>query len=358
METWDQDLTAVCESFQLDLSCLVDGELDQEAAHRAMLHLESCGDCKSFFDETRRCLGLHLDMADPDRMLARFSLLVGADVSGVSGEDGASREVRGIELVQRLVAILYQLGKAYVLAGTQPGSATRVFEAAVPVEPAQTQGRGFVDGVIAGGDADLGGVDWQRAHGILNGQLKKVSSALEKGKKLLEEALEVDASHEEARLYLAYLHAHEGRTIKAAEGYREVFRTAIDENNRGHAAMQLGLLHGSQGDYRRALACFRWVTISGLPRRDARFYVAHFDVGLYYALLGDDERALQGFRTLLDRHPDRLAELLELFAREETLREVLETRPKLARALAVRCPELFQGGSSISGPAEGSGDVA
>src|SRR5687768_15461714 len=52
METWDQDLTAVCESFQLDLSCLVDGELDQEAAHRAMLHLESCGDCKSFFDET------------------------------------------------------------------------------------------------------------------------------------------------------------------------------------------------------------------------------------------------------------------------------------------------------------------
>lgn len=348
METWDQDITEVCESFQLDLSCLVDGELDQEAAHRAMLHLESCGDCKSFFDETRRCLGLHLDMADPDRMLARFSLLVGSDSTG------ASQEARGIELVQRLVAILYQLGKAYVLAGTQPGAATRVFEAAVPVEPAQTQGRGFVDGVIAGGDGDLGGVDWQRAHGMLNGQLKNVVSPLEKGRKLLEEALAVDASHEEARLYLAYLHAHEGRTIKAAEGYREVFRTAIDENNRGHAAMQLGLLHGSQGDYRRALACFRWVTISGLPRRDARFCVAHFDVGLYYALLGDDERALQSFRTLLDRHPDRLPELLELFSQEEALRAVLETRPKLARALAVGCPELFEG-SSGGRPAEGSG---
>jgi tetratricopeptide (TPR) repeat protein len=115
--------------------------------------------------------------------------------------------------------------------------------------------------------------------------------------------------------------------------------------------MQLGLLHGSQGDYRRALACFRWVTISGLPKRDARFFVAHFDVGLYYALLGDDERALQGFRRLLDQHPERLSELLELFANEESLRAVLETRPNLARALASRCPELFKSSSSDAGAA-------
>jgi hypothetical protein len=83
--------------------------------------------------------------------------------------------------------------------------------------------------------------------------------------------------------------------------------------------------------------------------------VAHFDVGLYYALLGDDRRALESFRTLLDRHPDRLPELLELFSQEEALRAVLETRPKLARALAVGCPELFEAGSSGGKPAGGSG---
>jgi tetratricopeptide (TPR) repeat protein len=332
MESADRDTVEVCESFQLDLSCLVDGELDSAAADRAMVHLEECAECRAFFEETRRCLELHLDMADPDRMLARLTLLTGFD---------AGREARAIELVQQLAAILYQLGKAYVLAGTKAGAATRVFEAAVPVEPTQTQGRGFVDGVIAGGEGALGGVDWTRARGMLNGQLKKIASPLEKGKKLLEEVLAVDPTHEEARLYLAFVHAHEGRTIKASEAFREIFRTAIDDNNRGHAALQLGLLHGSQGDYRRALACFRWVTASGLPSRDARFCVAHFDVGLYYALLGDDERALAAFRKLIDHHQDRLPELSKLFAEERSLQTVLENRPNFALALANCCPELL-----------------
>jgi len=346
METWDQDTTAVCESFQLDLSCLVDGELDERAAARAMLHLEACDDCRGFFEETRQCVQLHLDMVDPDRMLARLATLTGTELS---------RATRGIELVHRLATILYQLGKAYVLAGTQPGWSTRVFEAAVPVEPTQTRGRGFVDGVLSSGETDLGGVDWRHARGILNGRLKRIASPLEKGRKLLEESLAVDASHEEARLYLAFLHAHEGRTIKAFEEYTEIFRTSLDENNRGHAALQLGLLHGAQGDYRRALVCFRWVTVSGLPRREARFFVAHFDLALYYALLRDDERALQRFRMLLDDYPDRLPEVLECFANEASLKEIVETRPGFARALLARCPELFGGAAPSAGTSQDAG---
>lgn len=338
MDAWDQDTTAVCESFQLDLSCLVDGELDERAAGRAMVHLETCEECRGFFAETRQCVQLHLDMADPDRMLARISTLTGEDIS---------REARGIEAVHRLATILYQLGKAYVLAGTQPGWATRVFEEAVPVEPTQTRGRGFIDGVIQGGEEGLGGIDWGQTRGILNGRLKRIASPLEKGRKLLEEAVAVDASHEEARLYLAFLHAHEGRTIKAFREYESIFRTALDENNRGHAALQLGLLHGSQRDYRRALVCFRWVTINGLDRRDARFFVAHFNVGLYYALTGDVDRSLDRFRALLDGYPDRLAEVREFFANEDSLRAVIEDRPDFAESLVDCCPELF--GSADSG---------
>ena len=354
MNPWDQDggypssSASVCESFQVDLSCLVDGELDERAAGRAMLHLETCDECRDFFDQTRHCLQLHLDMADPDRMLARISTLTGADLTLAS-----PHESRAIEAVHRLSTILYQLGKAYVLAGTQAGWAVRVFEQAVPVEPTQTRGRGFVDGVLSGGESELGGVDWRHARGILNGRLKRIASPLEKGRKLLEEAIAVDGSHEEARLYLAYLHAHEGRTIQAFEEYRELFRTAVDENNRGHAAMQLGLLHGSQGNYRRALVCFRWVTVSGLSRRDPRFFVAHFDVGLYHALLGDDDRALARFRQLLDLYPDRLPEVSVFFANEESLREILENRPGFAERLVERCPELVSpAGEPEPGPPE------
>jgi len=346
METWDQDTTAVCESFQLDLSCLVDGELDEQAAARAMLHLETCGDCRGFFEETRQCVQLHLDMVDPDRMLARLATLTGTELT---------RATRGIELVHRLATILYQLGKAYVLAGTQPGWSTRVFEEAVPVEPTQTRGRGFVDGVLSSGEAELGGVDWRHARGILNGRLKRIASPLEKGRKLLEESIAVDASHEEARLYLAFLHAHEGRTIKAFEEYGELFRTSLDENNRGHAAMQLGLLHGSQGDYRRAQVFFRWVTLSGLASREARFWWAQFDLALYYALLRDDERALQRFRKLLDDYPERLPEVRAGFANEASLREVVEARPGFAEALVARCPELFGGAAPAGGGSKDAG---
>jgi hypothetical protein len=151
-ESFERDVAAVCESFQLDLSCLVDGELDEAAAARAMLHLEGCDECRAFFQDTRNCVQLHLDMADPDRLLARLSTLTGRDIAS---------EAKGIELVHRLATILYQLGKAYVLAGTNPGSTQRVFDAAAPVEPTQTRGRGFVDGVLMSGQE----ARWRRGAG-------------------------------------------------------------------------------------------------------------------------------------------------------------------------------------------------
>jgi anti-sigma factor RsiW len=59
------DASEVCELFQLDLSCLVDGELDEPAAARALVHLETCEMCREFFEDTRRCLRLHRDVSDP-----------------------------------------------------------------------------------------------------------------------------------------------------------------------------------------------------------------------------------------------------------------------------------------------------
>jgi tetratricopeptide (TPR) repeat protein len=343
-EFWDQDVAAVCESFQLDLSCLVDGELDDKAAARAMLHLENCPDCAEFFEDTRNCVQLHLDMAEPDRLLARLSTLTGTDLA---------LEAKGIELVHRLATVLYQLGKAYVLAGTRPGWTTQVFEQAVPVEVTQTRGRGFVDGVLMSGQDELGGIDWRHARGVLNGQLKRIVDPLEKGRKLLEEAIAVDGSHEEAQLYLAFLHAHEGKTLRAFEEYRRIFATALHENNRGHAAAQLGQLYGEEGNFKKALACFRWISISGLAARDARFFVVHFNQGVLYARLGDQERSLACFRRLLDLHPDRLPDILQLFADSAPLQEAIGAQSGFAESLVAECPELFGSPSPVGDPDPG-----
>jgi len=112
-EAWKEGLSTICEGFQMDLSCLLDSELDPDAAGRAVVHMEACSACRAFFEDTRAHIRLHKDAADPDRLFARVAMLT----SRVGGTDA----VEAIDLVHRLATIYYQLGKAYVLAAIDPG---------------------------------------------------------------------------------------------------------------------------------------------------------------------------------------------------------------------------------------------
>lgn len=331
-------------AFQMDLSCLLDGELDEMRSARAMLHIEECAACRDFFRDIRQQVRVHRDVADPDRLFARLAMLRGSEALPEAFlPAGLDAQAEAIDLVHRLATVFYQLGKAYVLAAIDPDFRIRVFEAAVSVAETKNQGRGFVDGVVMNGQDRLGGVDWQRARHMLNGRLERIESPLEKGRRLLNEALQADPEHEEAKLYQAFLLAHEGQTLEAAERYRDILNTAVNEDNRGHAAMQLGKLYVSQRSYRKSVACFRWVTISGLADADDRFFGARFNLGKAYAMLGDSERALQAFETLLERHPGRVAEVARLFGNAPLLRSAIDSIPGFPEALLQRCPALFAG---------------
>lgn len=325
--------------FQIDVSCMLDGELDEAAAARTMLHIEDCPQCRQFLEDLRLQVRLHRDVADPDRLFARVAMLTG--VAGGAAAESMQAEAEAADLVHRLATVFYQLGKAYVLAATDPDFRTRVFEAAVPVEETKVRGRGFVDGVLMNGRDGVGGVDWAQARHMLNGRLERIESPAEKGRRLLEEAASADPDHEEARLYLAFLNQREGRSLQAAEQYQEIFQSAVSEENRGHAAAQLGKLYVSQRMYRKALVHFRWLTLSGLSRRDERFFYARFNVGKSYVMLGQAERALDAFRALLDEHPARLPEIIEMFAKAENMHRAIESVDGFAEALVARCPELF-----------------
>ena len=337
--------TDLCSEFQLDLSRLVDGDLDERAAGRALVHLETCEGCSDFFDDTRRCVQLHRDMSDPDRLVARLTMLFGRDARDAVGIP--TLDLEGVELKARLATIFYQLGKAYVLVGTNSEYRQRIFEEAVPVESSRLRGRGFVDGVVLSGRGEDLEVDWRQARGMLNGRLEAIEDPLEKAQRLLSEAVAVASSHEEARLYLAHLRTLQGQRMRGAEEYRQIFRTAIDEANRGHAAMQLGLLYDEERDHRAALRCFRWVTISGLVDRDERFFPARFNIGLHYAHLGRVNFSLAAFRKAIDAHPNHLGELADLFANSPKLRGAIEAREGFLEALVATCPELF-GAESVS----------
>jgi tetratricopeptide (TPR) repeat protein len=335
---WVDDLAEVCVQFQLDLSCLVDGELDEVAGANAIAHLEECAVCRAFFDDARMQVRAHRELADPQGLLARFSVLL-----------GKGKDLESSGLVQRLSTIFYQLGKAYVLLASDPGFRLRVFEKAAEIASLQTRGRGFVDGVLASGRGAGADLDWTEARHLLNGRLERIESPLEKGRRLLDEAVASDPEHEEARLYLAWLDAREGKRIRAARAFRQIFRSSLNEENRAHAANQLGKLLAEEGEIRKALACNRWIIASGLADQDPRFFFARFNVGMYYVDLRQPARALRAFRSLLDHHPEKAAEVAQWFLRSPKMRLLIERLPGMAAELVRTCPELFE---SPAGAAE------
>ena len=346
-EWWIDDLQDVCVQFQLDLSCLVDGELDEVAGGRAIAHLEECESCSAFFDDTRNQIRAHRELSDPEALLANYSALLGTEM-----ED----QLEKIDLVHRLSTIFYQLGKAYVLNAIDPDFRVRVFEKAVEVGSVKTEGRGFVDGVLESGRGAGCGLDWQNARHMLNGKLEKIADPIEKGRRLLEESVGADETNEEAKLYLAFLEAHEGRRIKASQAYRRIFQTAMEPANRAHAVVQLGKLYAEEGETKKAIACNRWIVASGIADLDGgRFFFAHFNIGMYYADLRDVERSLASYRRLLDRHPGRVAEIAQLFLNSPRTRAAIDHQAGFAEALLESCPELFSQGADSGGSA-GSGD--
>ena len=373
-EGWGAGLSATEIALQENLSCLVDGELDEAAAARVMVQMEESSACRAFFDDAMRYVRLHKDMADPARLEARLATLSGA-IDGTSGADpmqNIAAEAERIDLVHRLATIFYQLGKAYVLAGVDLDAfRERVFESAVAVDPgtshadAKTAGRGFVDGVLLTGRDAQTGVDWRQARHLLNGRLERIAEPLDKGRRLLHQAIETDSDHEEAKIYLAFLMAHEGKTLRAAEIYREVFDTALSLENRGHAANQLGRLYNAEENWRKAITCWRWITTTGLADNDPRFWMARLNIAVAYAYTGDQQRSLDYFRQLLDLHPDRVTDVAQVVGETDQLRTAIDSQPGFLEAFYERCPELFgqtspqddsrPGPESSDGPGEVNG---
>lgn len=333
-----------CTELQLQLSMLVDGELGERAAASAIAELESCAACREFFESIRGQLRLNRELHDLDFLRDQYAELVGVDPL-------LDLEVR--QAVHRLAEVFYQLGKAYALSALEPGFRTRVFEQAVAVEPTRVRGRGFVDGVAAREGGEYGGFDWRAKRHLLNGTLERIEEPLVKARRLLEEALEVESDHEPAQLYLAILDKHEGRTMAAVKRLRTVFDGAVEEGHRGHAAIQLGVLHTEERSFEEALVWFRWVGLSGLAELDPRFFVAKFNVGLCYAHLRRPRRALAAFREMLDRHPQRAEEVAGFFARSPELQQVIDSQAGFTEALARTCPELF-GAPGVGGTEERS----
>ena len=337
-------------ALQMDLSCLVDGELDEGAAARVMVQLEESPECRSFFEDIQKFSQLHRDFSDTDRLEARIAMLGVHEIAeGVADRD----------LAHRLATIFYQLGKAYCLAGLDLDRfSQRVFESAVSVEVDGLPGSACTEGVNRVLDRVWGDVPgdalgpWPQdgfgprigARDLLVRRLEKIQDPVAKGRRLLEHAVDIDPSHEESRIYLAFLLGVDGKIVRAAELYREVFDTAMVLENRGHAAMQLGKLFYEEGDFRRALLLWRWISLVKLDLSDHRFALTHLNLGHAYFMLEDDDRSIRSYRRFFDRHLAHgrsIEEVAVLMRNDPQLNDLRLARPGFLSQMWAALPELL-----------------
>ncbi len=276
----------LCAGFQCDLSSLLDSELPEESARKSLVHLESCGTCSEFFQAIRLQALAHRDLAVPGSLARRMRRLRGHDLfEGMTDS----------EIVRRLATALYELGKAYALAATDGEYLLKIAQDPVALES-------FQNGEAA-----------QAVHAAMESGACKAAADLLEGEKndflaeagsLLAEALRLKPRFAEARLYRGFvMHANDHPEEARAE-YREVFLRTDRRANRGHAAVQLGMLYDEAGEHRKALRIYRWVVASGLADRCPEFAFVLHNIAVEHLSLGEPEEAAAIFRTICDQHPE------------------------------------------------------
>lgn len=275
----------LCAGFQRDLSALMDGELPERNATRALAHLESCPPCAEFFQAIRLQALAHRDLAVPGSLAQHLRRIRGQDLF---------RGLTDAEIIRRLSAALYQLGKAYVLLATQKDYLLRVAEEPVQIDQfAQTELADAADAASQSG-----------ACRVPKEVLSAADSHLSKGRQLLAEALRLKPRFAEARLYRGFVEQALGEQQTAAQEYREVFLHTDRLVNRGHAAIQLGMLYDQLGDHQAALRMYRWVVASGLIVHRPDFAFVLYNIAVEHLSLGNSAEAAAMLRRLHRDFPE------------------------------------------------------
>ncbi|MBL8766900.1 MAG: zf-HC2 domain-containing protein, partial [Planctomycetes bacterium] len=121
-----------CATFESAIHAYVDGELAQTDVKNLVVHLETCDACRETIEAVRRQVRLHQDAVEIDRAVAGF------DKNSFFGK--LNEKLVGGNL-DRLAQLLYELGKAYFLAGNDSQLVAFIHRKAVAIERAHGEGK-------------------------------------------------------------------------------------------------------------------------------------------------------------------------------------------------------------------------
>ena len=319
-----------CESVQVDLSCLMDGELDDGAARRVLVHLEVCPRCRRFFGALRRQVRAHQDA---------FRMMAGGPAGGLAGRGGSGE----VELDRRRLAqAFYELGKAYVLVSISPSFRREVASEPLPIPSCRSKGRALLDGYLGGRRfQDRRAQRWNEVRNLLKGRLGDKRESLRKGIRILEESLELQADFFQARIYLGHARNLVGDLEGACEEFRHVLREAREERIRGFALENLGNTYLQMDELEDAARCFRRVVHGDILRREPRFFTSWFNLGLTYGLQGKINQSMGCFRELHDNYSKQRQTVREIFSTHREISSLLDQNDTFRNRLREKCPGFF-----------------
>ena len=318
-----------CYPIQVDLSCMVDGELDPAAVKRVLVHVEVCAKCREFFKTLRKHVRAHRDV---------FHILE----KGLRSERRAGRSrLSAGEKTLHIARIFYELGKAYVLISVSPSFKREVSREPVPIPEYRMKGKAILDRFLGDPSARSVRGKWIKARALLNGHLDSELENLEKGTNLLEESLEIQPRLHEARIYLGHARNLSGDLEGACEEFRVVLREARNLLMRGYALENLGNVYLQMGELEKAAMCFRRVVLSEIVAREPRFYTSWFNLGLAYALSGEFKESIKAFESLYEKYPGERSKVAEIMSLNKGLGELMKENPCFMSEMKTRFPGFF-----------------
>jgi tetratricopeptide (TPR) repeat protein len=320
-----------CLQIQVDLSAMLDGELDAPSVRRVMVHGDVCKQCRSFLEGIRQQARLH--RASSEAMAAS-----GAADSGPAGR--LRRQL--MENRQKLARILYELGRGFVLMGLSPDFTKEVGKEPVPVPDMAMRGRSFLDEVTRWADVQGQSVgEWVAAKELFEHGLHNAVENLAKGQRLLSECLGLDPVHFEGRIYLGLVHHVRGQRGLARQQFSQVLAATDDPVMRAFALINLGNVHLEEGDCEGAIELWLQLVESGVVAKHPRFGMAYFNLAIAFGFLGRFEEAHQWFRRLHDEMPHKRSMVARELTRRSQLVHLLRCHPEVEGRLAMSFPAWF-----------------
>lgn len=322
-----------CLQIQVDLSAMLDGELDPASVRRVMVHSDVCASCRAFLDGIRNQVRLHRQLA----AVQQPADAVAADAAGSAGA-GRLREQLTVNR-RRLSRILYELGRCFVLTGLSPDFSREVAKEPVPVPDMAMRGRNLLDEVARSQGAI--GPEWVAAKELFDGQLRTPEENLSKGQRLLSECLALDAAMDEARIYLGLIHYVRGQRALSRKQFATVLQLSDDRVLRGYALLNLGNLHLDEGDCDAAVELLLELVESGVAQEQPRMTpTAFFNLGLAYGLKGQFQACVHWFGRLHEEAPHRRAWAARELGRRSQFLQLIRSHPD-AKVVAESFPAWF-----------------